>query len=94
MLRDRVRRAAILVPPLFVALWLGGGWILLVVAIATVIGAYEAFRLLTAAGHASMSAMGIVLALVIALAIRSRCCPAARASSSRGWAWSSSGSRP
>jgi phosphatidate cytidylyltransferase len=67
MLRDRVRSAAILVPPLFVALWLGGGWILLVVAIATVIGAYEAFRLLTAAGHASMSAMGIVLALVIAL---------------------------
>jgi phosphatidate cytidylyltransferase len=67
MLRDRVRSAAILVPPLLIALWLGGGWILLVVAIVTVLGAYEAFRLLTAAGHASMPALGIVLALVIAL---------------------------
>src|SRR5437667_450796 len=31
MLRDRVRSAAILVPPLLVALWLDGGWLLLVV---------------------------------------------------------------
>jgi phosphatidate cytidylyltransferase len=67
MLRDRVRSAAILVPPLLLALWLGGGWILLVVGVATVIGAFEAFRLLTGAGHASMPALGIVLAVVIAL---------------------------
>jgi len=67
MLRDRVRSAAILVPPLLLALWLGGGWILLVVGLATVIGAREAFRLLTAAGHSSMPVMGVVLALVIAL---------------------------
>ncbi|TME13402.1 MAG: phosphatidate cytidylyltransferase [Chloroflexi bacterium] len=67
MLRDRVRSAAILVPPLLVALWLGGGWILLVVGLATAVGAYEAFRLLTAAGHASMPALGIVLAVVVAL---------------------------
>jgi phosphatidate cytidylyltransferase len=67
MLRDRVRSAAILVPPLLLALWLGGGWILLVVALATAAGAYEAFRLLTAAGHASMPALGIVLAVVVAL---------------------------
>jgi len=67
MLRDRARSAAILVPPLLVALWLGGGWILLVVGVATVVGAWEAFRLLTAAGHASLPVLGIVLAAVIAL---------------------------
>jgi len=67
MLRDRARSAAILVPPLLLALWLGGGWILLVVGAATLIGAWEAFRLLTAAGHSSMPLLGIVLALVIAL---------------------------
>jgi len=67
MLRDRVRSAAILVPPLLVALWLGGGWILLAVGLATAVGAYEAFRLLTAAGHASLPALGIVLAVVVAL---------------------------
>jgi len=63
MLRDRARSAAILVPPLLVALWLGGGWILLVVGAATALGAWEAFRLLTAAGHSSMPALGIVLQL-------------------------------
>ena len=67
MLRDRVRSAAILVPPLLVALWLGGGWILLVVGAATLIGAWVLFRLLTAAGHSSLPLLGIVFALVIAL---------------------------
>ncbi|HTK44439.1 MAG TPA: phosphatidate cytidylyltransferase [Patescibacteria group bacterium] len=67
MLRDRARSAAILVPPLLLALWLGGGWILLVVAVATLLGAWEAFRLLTAAGLSSMPLLGIVLAVVIAL---------------------------
>jgi phosphatidate cytidylyltransferase len=67
VLRDRARSAAILVPPLLVALWLGGGWILLVVGAATAVAAWEAFRLLTAAGHSSIPALGIVLAIVIAL---------------------------
>jgi phosphatidate cytidylyltransferase len=67
MLRDRVRSAAILVPPLLVALWLGGGWILFAVALATALGAWEAFRLLTAAGLSSMPWLGIVLAVVVAL---------------------------
>ena len=67
MLRDRVRSAAILVPPLLLALWLGGGWVLLVVGAATALGAREAFRLLTAAGLSSMPLLGIVLAIVIAL---------------------------
>jgi phosphatidate cytidylyltransferase len=67
MLRDRVRSAAILIPPLLIALWLGGLWVALVVGIAVVIGAVEAFRLLTAAGHPSMPTFGVVLALVLAL---------------------------
>ena len=67
MLSERVRSAAILVPPLLVALWLGGLWVALVVGIAVVIGAVEAFRLLTAAGHPSMPTFGVALAVVLAL---------------------------
>ena len=68
MLRERARSAAILAPPILVALLLGGPWIALVVGIAVAIGAFEAFRLLTSAGHASFPALGAVLAVVIALA--------------------------
>ena len=68
MLRDRARSAALLIPPLLVVLWLGGLWIAALVAVAVAIGAREAFRLLEAAGHPSFPALGIVLALVVALA--------------------------
>lgn len=54
-------------PPLLVALWLGDPWISLVVAVAVLIAAVEAFRLLTAAGHASFPTLGAVLAMVVAL---------------------------
>lgn len=67
MLRDRARGAAILVPPLVVAMWLGGPWILLLVGLAIVLAAMEAFRLLTAAGQHSMPSLGIVLAVVVGL---------------------------
>jgi phosphatidate cytidylyltransferase len=67
MLRDRARSAAILVPPLLVAMWLGGPWILLVVGLAVVFAGVEAFRLLTSAGHSSMPSLGVVLAVVVAL---------------------------
>lgn len=67
MLRDRARSAAILVPPLLVAVWLGGPWIALVVGLAVVLAAVELFRLLTAAGHHSMPLLGIMLAVVVAL---------------------------
>jgi phosphatidate cytidylyltransferase len=67
VLRDRVRSAAILVPPLLVALLLGGPWIVLVVAVAVVLAGVEAFRLLTAAGYASLPVLGVVLGVVIAL---------------------------
>ena len=68
MLRDRARSAALLIPPLIVVLWLGGVWIAALVALAVAVGAREAFRLLEAAGHPSFPALGIVLALVVALA--------------------------
>ncbi|MBA3877694.1 MAG: phosphatidate cytidylyltransferase [Thermoleophilia bacterium] len=68
MLRDRARSAALLVPPLLLVLWLGGPWIVALVAVAVAIGAREAFRLLEAAGHPAFPALGIVLALVVALA--------------------------
>jgi phosphatidate cytidylyltransferase len=67
MLQERARSAAILAPPILVALVLGGPWIALVVGIAVAIGATEAFRLLTSAGHASFPALGVVLAVVVAL---------------------------
>lgn len=67
MLRDRVRSAAILIPPLLVAVWLGGPWITFVVGLAVVGAGVEAFRLLTSAGHASMPGLGIVLAVIVAL---------------------------
>ena len=67
MLRERARSAAVLAPPILLALLLGGPWIALVVAVAVAIGAVEAFRLLTQAGHASFPALGVVLAVVVAL---------------------------
>ena len=68
MLRDRARCAALLIPPLLIVVWLGGVWLVALVAIAVAIGAREAYRLLGAAGHPSFPALGIVLALVVALA--------------------------
>ncbi len=67
MLRDRARSAAILVPPLLVALWLGEPWVAVVVLLVVLLAAVEAFRLLTAAGHASFPTLGAVLAMVVAL---------------------------
>lgn len=67
MLRDRARSAAILVPPLLIAMWLGGPWIALVVAVLVILAGIETFRLLTAAGHASLPVLGVVLAVIVAL---------------------------
>ncbi len=67
MLRDRARSAAILVPPLLLAVWLGGPWILILVGVVVALAGMEAFRLLTAAGHASLPLLGVVLAVIVAL---------------------------
>lgn len=67
MLRDRARSAALLIPPLLVALWIGEPLISAVVAIAVLLAALELFRLLTAAGYASFPGLGAALAVVVAL---------------------------
>jgi phosphatidate cytidylyltransferase len=67
MVRDRARSAALLIPPLLVALWIGEPLISAVVAIAVLLAALELFRLLTAAGHASFPGLGAALAVVVAL---------------------------
>ncbi|MEX2011353.1 MAG: phosphatidate cytidylyltransferase [Chloroflexota bacterium] len=65
MLHERVLSAALLVPPLIVALVLGGPWIVAVVALATGLAAIEAYRLLRAAGHPSLPTLGTLLAVAI-----------------------------
>lgn len=60
MLRDRARSAAILVPPLLVALWFGEPWVSAVVVLVVLLAAVEAFRLLTAAGALYVGLLGYV----------------------------------
>lgn len=67
MLRQRALSAAVLVPPLVLALVLGGPWIAAIVIVATGIAAVETFRLLRAAGYPSLATLGTVLALAIVL---------------------------
>lgn len=68
MLIERARSAAVLIPPILLAAWFGGPWLVAVVGVATVLAARETFRLLAAAGHPSFPALGAVLALAIAVA--------------------------
>lgn len=67
MLRQRAASAAVLVPPLVLALLLGGPWIVAVVVVATGLAAREVFALLTGAGYPSLSWLGIVFAVALAL---------------------------
>jgi phosphatidate cytidylyltransferase len=67
MLGQRAASAAVLVPPLVVALVLGGPWIVAIVVIATALAAREVFQLLTAAGYPSLAWLGIVFAMALVL---------------------------
>lgn len=67
MLRDRARSALILVPPILLALAIGGPAIVVVVAFAAAIGAHETFRLLRQAGYGSLPWLGTALAVVLVL---------------------------
>lgn len=67
MLRERTASAALLIPPLIVILWLGGPWIVALVAVIVAIAAHEAFQLLRDAGHPSLPLLGIAIALVVAV---------------------------
>jgi phosphatidate cytidylyltransferase len=65
MLRERALSAAILVPPLLVAVWLGEPWISLVIGVVTALAALETFDLLRRAGYSVLRLLGTVLALGI-----------------------------
>ncbi len=67
MLRERALSAAVLVPPLVIALVIGGPAILVVVVVAAVLGAWEVFRLMRFAGYPSLPWLGVVLAAVLVL---------------------------
>jgi phosphatidate cytidylyltransferase len=66
-LRQRSTTAALLIPPLLVALLLGGPWIVAVIAVATALAALEVFTLLTAAGYPSLVWLGTVFAVALVL---------------------------
>jgi phosphatidate cytidylyltransferase len=59
--------AAILIPPLVVALLLGGPWIVAVVVAVTALAARETFQLLTGAGYPSLAWLGVAFAVALAL---------------------------
>ncbi len=74
MLRQRAIGAAVLVPPLLVALLLGGPWIVLLITVAAGLAAREVFALLTGAGYPSLAWFGI--ALTVALVLDAAAAPA------------------
>jgi phosphatidate cytidylyltransferase len=66
-LRQRATSAAVLVPPLLLALLLGRPWIVLVIVLATVVAAREVFLLLTSAGYSTLSWLGTAFAVALVL---------------------------
>jgi phosphatidate cytidylyltransferase len=66
-LRQRATSAAVLVPPLVVALLLGGVWIVAIVVVATALAARETFQLLTGAGYPSLAWLGMAFAAALVL---------------------------
>ncbi len=56
-----------MIPPLVVALLLGGPWIVAVVVVATGLAAREVFQLLTGAGYLSLAWLGIAFAVALTL---------------------------
>lgn len=67
MLRQRAVSAAFLVPPLVLALLLGGVWIVAVVVVAAGLAAREVFGLLTGAGYPSLTWLGIAFTVAVVL---------------------------
>jgi phosphatidate cytidylyltransferase len=65
--RQRATSAAVLVPLLVIVVALGDVALSLAIALLTVLAAREAFALLGAAGHPTLPALGVVLALTVIL---------------------------
>lgn len=72
MLRQRALSAALLVPPVLLALVFGLPGIAVVVTLAAALGALEMFRLLRGAGYPSQAAFGTVLAVALVLGAATR----------------------
>jgi phosphatidate cytidylyltransferase len=72
VLRQRALSAAILVPPVLLALAAGLPGIAVVVTLAAALGAREMFRLLRGAGYPSLAAFGTVLAVALVLGAATR----------------------
>ena len=66
-MRERAISAAILVPVLLIVLAIGGPAIAIAITLTTAVAGVEVFRLLRSAGHDSFPALGLVLAVTIAL---------------------------
>ena len=66
-MRQRATSAAVLVPLLLIVVALGGVALSVAIAVLTVLAAREAFALLRAAGHPTLPALGMVLALTVIL---------------------------
>jgi phosphatidate cytidylyltransferase len=67
VLRQRTISAIVLVPPVLIALALGQPWITVVVVLATAVAGWEVFGLLASAGYASLSWLGIAIAIAVVL---------------------------
>jgi phosphatidate cytidylyltransferase len=67
VLRQRALSAAVLVPPLILAIAIGGPAIVAIVAVAVALGAVEVFRLLRGAGYPALAGLGTVLAVAVVL---------------------------
>lgn len=66
-MRQRATSAAILVPLLLIVVALGGVALSIAIAVLTMLAAREVFALLRAAGHPTLPALGVVLALTVIL---------------------------
>jgi phosphatidate cytidylyltransferase len=67
VLRQRTISAIVLVPPILIALALGQPWITIVIVLATAVAGWEVFALLASAGYASLSWLGIAIAIAVVL---------------------------
>ena len=65
MLRDRALSAALLVPPLLVAIVLGNPWLALLIGVVVALGALETMRLLREAGYGTLPVLGVVAAVAV-----------------------------
>ena len=66
MIRQRALSATIFVPPLLIVLALGEPWFAALIAVFVAVAAWEAVRLVRAAGYPAISALGVAGALAVA----------------------------